>query len=257
MSIGNDLARFDQHAGPSRERSPEHEATIAALNAALLREEELKRATRDLLKRQNLLTQEFEHRLVNGLQLIVSLLTLQSRAATTPEVAKQLSVAAERVAAIGRVHSRLHLLDHEDSVELKSYLEGLCDDLVSMLFQDREVLTLAVTGVNVRLPSALGIPLGFIVNELIINAVKYATGHIVLDIATSGDVLVLSVTDDGPGLPADFNPAASRGLGMKIIRSLVAQIGGALTCGAGDDGRGARFTVTLMRAAGGPGASAR
>ena len=72
--------------------------------------------------RQKMLAQEFEHRLVNGLQLISSLLSLQSRTATTPEAGDQLTVAARRVAALGRVHHRLHLLDHQDHVEFRDYL---------------------------------------------------------------------------------------------------------------------------------------
>jgi two-component sensor histidine kinase len=55
----------------------------------------------------------------------------------------------------------------------------------------------------------------------------------------------LSVLDDGPGLPAGFDPAASRGLGMKIIGSLVRQIGGELQFASGENGRGAAFTVTF------------
>ena len=93
-----------------------------------------------LSQRQVMLTQEFEHRLINGLQLIVSLLSLQSRTATTPEAADQLTIAARRVAALGRVHRRLHLLDHQDHVEFKEYLQHLCEDLSGLLFAGRQRL---------------------------------------------------------------------------------------------------------------------
>ena len=88
-----------------------------------MRERELLREKSALLQRQDMLAQEFEHRLLNSLQVIVSLLSLQSRAATTVETAAQLSIAAERVAAFGRVHRRLHLLDHQKSVGFKPYLQ--------------------------------------------------------------------------------------------------------------------------------------
>lgn len=249
-SLETDDARFAGEALFGDGRSATHEATIAALKAALLREEELRGKTRDLVKRQELLTQEFEHRLANSIQLIVSLLTMQRRNAPTADVAAQLDLAANRVSAIGRVHRRLHLLDNEQSVELKAYLEGLCDDLANMLLADRgEGPALKVTGAQVRLSSALGIPLGFIVNELIVNAVKYARGHIVLHIETAGAVHALSVSDDGPGFPPDFDPVASCGLGMKIIRSLVTQIAGTLHFTAADSSRGgARVTVSFPAA---------
>lgn len=114
-----------------------------------------------------MLAQEFEHRLVNGLQLIASLLSLQSRGAATPEATGQLIVAARRVAALGRVHHRLHLLDHEENVEFKQYLQNLCEDLTGLLFQERSDYAIVVESANVEIPTELAIPLGFIVNELI------------------------------------------------------------------------------------------
>jgi two-component sensor histidine kinase len=223
----------------------ELQAARAELNAALAREAELLRLKAELLQREALLAREFEHRLVNGLQLIVSILSMQSRTAPTPEAAEQLNLASARVAAIGRVHRRLHLLDHEKTVELRRYLEQLCDDLTGLLFQDGAGRAIVVTGAELSLPTALAIPLGFIVNELITNAVKYASGGVTVHIEQSGRSLCLSVIDGGPGLPDGFDPAGSTGLGMKIVQSLIAQIGGTLQFGVGDIGCGSRFTVTF------------
>lgn len=89
----------------------------AELAAALVRERELLREKSALLQRQEMLAQESEHRFHNSLQVIVSLLSLQCRATATVEAAAQLNIAAERVAAFGRVHRRLHLFDHQKSVE--------------------------------------------------------------------------------------------------------------------------------------------
>ena len=80
----------------------------AELSASLLREKELLRELSVLAQQQDLMAEEFEHRLGNSLQMIVSLLSLQSLAAATPETAAQLTIAAGRVAAFGRVHRRLH-----------------------------------------------------------------------------------------------------------------------------------------------------
>src|SRR5690348_7308524 len=102
--------------------SKKYSAAKAALTAALVREEKLLREKRELMQRQHLLAQEFEHRLTNSLQLIVGLLSLQSSAATTAEAADQLTIAAKRVTALGRVHQRLHLLDHQRNVQFKQYL---------------------------------------------------------------------------------------------------------------------------------------
>jgi two-component system, sensor histidine kinase PdtaS len=220
-------------------------ATKAELTAALLREEGLLRDRADLLQCQDIVAQEFEHRLVNSLQLIVSLLLMQSRAATTVEAAAQLAIAARRVGAFGRVHRRLHLLDHRKNVELQQYLQGLCDDLSGLVFPDGSGRTVIVEGAYVTLPTALGIPLGFIVSELITNSSKYAQGDITVRIERLTTACLVSVTDDGPGLPVDFSPAAGKSLGMKIIHALVKQIGGTLQFTLGDDDRGTRVTVTF------------
>jgi two-component system, sensor histidine kinase PdtaS len=97
----------------------------------------LLRDKNDSLERHATMAQEFEHRLVNNLQLIVSVLSLQSRAATTPEAATQLKIAANRVAALGRVHRQLHLLDHQQTVEFKQYIQHLCEEFSGLLFEAR------------------------------------------------------------------------------------------------------------------------
>jgi two-component sensor histidine kinase len=212
-----------------RNSQKEHAALTAELQAALVREMVLQQEKHELSQRQVMLAQEFEHRLINGLQLIVSLLSLQSRTATTPEAADQLTIAARRVASLGRVHRRLHLLDHQDHVEFKEYLQHLCEDLSGLLFQEGSGYAIVVEGAKAEIPTTMAIPLGFIVNELITNSAKYAAGHITVRIeATSPADRSLSVMDDGPGLPAGFKPADSKGLGMKIVLSLVQQIGGEL-----------------------------
>ena len=224
--------------------------TLAAdLQAALAREQKLLNHQQELAQRQLMLAQEFEHRLVNGLQLVVSLLSLQSRTATTPEAAAQLTIASRRVSAFGRVHHRLHLLDHQDRVKFKSYLQHLCEDLSGLLFEVQTGYAIEVDGPEIEIPTASAIPLGFIVNELITNSVKHAKSQITVRIETnSTSNYSLSVLDDGPGLPVDFDPANSAGLGMKIIHALVKQIGGAFQILPVENGRGTRSTVTFCSA---------
>ena len=201
---------------------------------------------RELSQHQVTVEQEFGHRLINGLQMIVSLLSLQSWNAASPEASAQLTIAANRIAAFGRVHRRLHLLDHKDQVEFKQYLQDLCKDLSGLLCEDGASTDIVVEGSTVHLPSTFAIPLGLITNELITNSVKYAKGRIIVRLETiSPSRHALSVSDDGPGLGEGFDPARSGGLGMKIVRSVVNQIGGAFERSSGDNGQGARFSVAF------------
>jgi two-component system, sensor histidine kinase PdtaS len=224
----------------------QRDSLISELQASHAREEALHSEKRHMAEQQAMLAMEFEHRLVNGLQLIASMLSLQSRAAATPEAAAQLTIASGRVASLGRVHHRLHLLDHQNVVEFKQYLQLLCEDLSDLLFQGRPDQAILCYGDTAEIPTVVAIPLGFVINELITNSAKYAKGDIIVRFeATSPDGCSLSVSDDGPGLPAQFDPAKSKGLGMKIVRSLVKQIGGELHIRAGEHGHGTRFTVTF------------
>jgi two-component sensor histidine kinase len=222
-----------------------HRATEIRLRDALAREEALRRQKDELIQKTELLSKESDHRLLNGLQMIVSLLSLQGRASTSAEAASQLAAAANRVAMIARVHRRLHYLDGVQAVAFKQYLEGLCGDFSTMLSSDEHLeQDIVVEGIELKLPSVTGIPLGFIVSELITNAAKYGKGRISVRLEPNpGQGYALSVSNDGPGLPDGFDPAACSGLGMRIVRSLVKQIRGELQFGRGDNNQGARFTV--------------
>jgi two-component system, sensor histidine kinase PdtaS len=182
---------------------------------------------------------------LNGLQMIGSLLSLQSRASANAEAASQLAIAADRVATVGRVHRRLHSMDGVQTVAFKQYLEELCRDFSMMLSsEDRRDRVIAVEGIEIKLPTATAVPLSFIANELITNAAKHGKGRITVSLgANAAKGYALSVSNDGPALPEGFDPAASKGLGMTIVRSLVESIGGELRIGRGDRNQGTRFTV--------------
>jgi len=215
------------------------------LQNALAREKAWHLERQDLLQRQKVLARECDHRILNSLQLIVGFLSSQSLTAS-PEAAAQLTEAARRITAIGHVHQQLHLPDNRNNVNLKKYLQGLCDDISDVLFQPGTGHRILVEGAELAVPSLFAMPLGLITNELIINSAKYAEGNVTVRLETSPTKgHSLSVSDAGPGLPAGFDPASGKGLGMKIIQSLVQQIGGALHTRPGASGTGAIFAITF------------
>lgn len=218
--------------------------TELRLRESVLREGELLREKDELIVQQDTLSKESEHRFLNGLQLVNSLLTSQSRSTKNPEVARELAVAANRVAALGRIHRHLHKLDGLESIEFRRYLEELCDDLSDVASGEVAEQLLSVEGSEIELPRSAAVPLGFIASELITNSIKYAKGkiHVSLEAMAEGEA-ELTVSDDGPGLPDGFDPARTRGLGMKIVAALVRQVKGELSFGKGRLDRGSRFTV--------------
>ena len=219
----------------------EHRNAEIRLREEIAHDKNLLRQKDELIKQQELLSKESNHRLLNDLQMIVSLLSVQSRGAADAEAASQLAAAASRVATIGRVHRRLHRFDGVQTIALKQYLEDFCYDFSRLLSAEQVIV---VDAIELNLPSATGIPLSFIVNELVTNAIKYGKGPIAVRLEANPEKgYALSVYNDGPALPEGFGDAAGKGQGMKIVRSFVERIGGELRIDRGDNNQGTRFTV--------------
>lgn len=225
----------------------EHRACESRLRDALAKEEALLRQKDELIHSREVLSMEADHRLLNGLQMIVSLLSLQSRTEPNTDAAEHLSAAANRVGTLARVHRRLHSLDSEQAVAFKQFLEELCREYTSMLAsEDRRKQTIVVEGCDTHLPAATAVPLSLIVNELITNAAKHGQGVITIRLEeTPEGGKLLSVCNEGPPLPEGFDPAASEGLGMQIVQSLVEQIGGTLRVDRCPHCNGPRFAVAF------------
>lgn len=177
------------------------------------------------------------------------LLSLQSRAEANAETASRLSVAAERVGAIARLHRHLHSMDGAQTVEFKQYLDELCLNHSTMsMSEDGLDQFIAVEGVETSLPTSTGIPLGLIANELVTNAIKHGTGRIAVKLEPdSRKGYALSVSNKGSALPEGFDPTACDGLGMSLVSNLVQQIGGELRIDRGDRNDRTRFTVFFSR----------
>ena len=214
------------------------------LRDALADSEARLRQQDELIHRQELLKKESDHRLLNDLQMTISLLSLQSRASTNAEAATQLAVAANRVSMIARIHHRLNSYEGVQTIEFKKFLQDFGRDFSAMVSSEASPEQITVEGIEINLPAATAIPLGFIASELITNAAKYGKSRIVVALQPDPQHgYALSVANDGPALPEGFDPGASTGLGMKIIQSFAKQIGGELRVGRNDDGQGARFIV--------------
>src|SRR5579872_525057 len=147
------------------------------LRDALGREQALHLRIGELIRQQEGLAREADHRMSNCLQLIAGQLWRQSQASPNAEIAAQLAVAADRVVAVGHLHRHLHSRDGADTVAIKGYLGDLCRDLSALLGAERSI---AVEGVDIELASRASLPLGFIAHELVMNAVKHGEGRILL-----------------------------------------------------------------------------
>ena len=129
--------------------------------------------------------------------------------------------------------------------ECRRYLQLLCEELAGLL-RPTSRSDVVVECIEAEIPTERIVHLGLIVNELVTNAAKHGAGRITVSWQRSeSGGYSLSVCDEGPGLPADFDPAAGRGLGMKVIAASVQQLNGRLAFGGTDGAQGARFTILL------------
>ncbi len=170
-----------------------------------------------------LLMREVNHRVGNSLQLIASMLTLQGNGADLPEVSDALSIATGRVLAVAQVHRRLYTSEDVQSVAMDQYLEAMVEDL-RRSSETNELAQLTLRCDPIRIDPDRAVAIGVIVNELVVNALKYAypdgSGPIRVALNTAGSgPAVLSVEDDGVGFAPQATPK-STGLGRRIIRAM-------------------------------------
>jgi two-component sensor histidine kinase len=190
---------------------------------------------------KDVLLRELDHRAKNNMMSMASVLRLQARAASNLETKEALRSSASRIQVMANVHDHLAPTSPDRSVNMKKYLDELCQNIEEMR---------ATSGVSIScqtdktiLPEKQALPLAFIVNELVTNSLKYAfpdsrNGIIAVDLKTDGDI-ILNVSDNGIGRGND----AKAGVGTRLIGVMVDQL--EATIRYEDASPGCRVTVRL------------
>jgi len=179
-----------------------------------------------LAAEREVLLREVNHRVGNSLQIIASLLHLQANSSAQEDVKAALTNAMGRVAAVAQVHRRLYTSHDLKSVLLNLYLDALLEDLRRSAEGNRmSRLTLKAESIEIDPDRAVAI--GIIVNELVMNAVKYAypdgAGPIHVELAAEGEDLLLSIADNGVGLNGKSDPR-STGMGQRIVTAMASKL---------------------------------
>ena len=189
---------------------------------------------------------EADHRIANSLSLTAAMLRMQSRE-VDDEVARAALLAAEsRLAAIAAVHSHLQSGCDDQAVDLISHLRSVLPDIGRSI--GAEFLFAVGAAEPIRVPRRVAHHLTIAINELALNAVKHAYrnrpgGRISLSLECQGvNGLEIEVCDGGDGLPDRLNSGEAEGLGMRLVSSIVDQLGGTLR---GRSDHGACFTIEL------------
>src|SRR5882724_1853704 len=179
-----------------------------------------------LAAEREVLLREVNHRVGNSLQIISSLLHLQANSSTQDDVKAALTNAMGRVAAVAQVHRRLYTSHDLKSVLLNQYLEALLEDLRRSA-EGNKMSRLTLKAEPIEIDPDRAVAIRIIVNELVMNAVKYAypdgAGPIHVELKAIGDDLLLSITDDGVGLNVKADPR-STGMGQRIVSAMASKL---------------------------------
>ena len=213
------------------------------------RDEEQIRASLD---EKEVLLREIHHRVKNNLAVISSLFYLESTTTNHPEALRVLAESRSRIQSMALVHEFLYRSDRLSAVDFAEYATQLARQLLGSMQVGERAATLELATSPVSLPIDTAIPCGLILNEVLTNSLKHAfpadrmparpTLSLALDRDAAG-VCTLSVSDNGVGIDG-IDPYQGRTLGLRLMRSLAQQVGGAIHFDALSPGTRVRLTFT-------------
>ncbi|MEG4105575.1 PAS domain S-box protein [Microcoleus sp. S13_C5] len=184
------------------------------------------------LAEKEVLLKEIHHRVKNNLQVISSLLKLQSRYIQDTHVSEMLKESQNRVRSMALVHEQLYQSKDLSNIDFAEYIQNLAHNLFQAYENHAEGVKLQTTIAPCSLNIDTAVPCGLIINELVTNALKYAfkgqvKGKINIDFTLENNrVCVLTVSDSGIGFPQHLDYRKARTLGLRLVGSLVKQIRG-------------------------------
>jgi two-component sensor histidine kinase len=199
------------------------------------------------LQQKDLLLREVNHRTMNSLQLLSSVLALQRRRIADPAASNQFEQARRRIQSLALVHRRLYRQEPSGTVDMGRFLEDLCREVTSTFASAERPIPLEFVTDNPQVTTDKVIPLAMIVYELLTNALKYAIPRAndprltVAVMRHESGGLMAEVRDNGPGLPEDLDQRS--GLGMKLVQTLCLQLNATVNTTTGPSGTAIGVTV--------------
>jgi len=194
------------------------------------------------------LLKEVHHRVKNNLQIISSLLCLQSEYINDKKTVEVFLETNNRVMSIATIHELLYQSDDIASIELDKYIHNLVDELFNSYEALSNDISLDINVEKISLDLDKAIPCGLIINEITSNCLKHAfpagkKGEIVISVHSGKKRNIeLIVSDNGIGLPKDIDIQNPKTLGLELISTLTEQLGGKLEV---DIKSGTKFKLTF------------
>jgi two-component sensor histidine kinase len=197
-----------------------------------IEQQQYQRKLQSALARHQILLKEVNHRVKNSLQVVSSMLHLQASAVGDPELSERLNEASTRISAVGRAYERLAYNADCENIDLVSYLREVIGDLETAVAPCKVQLEAPD---EIQFAADRAILVALVINELVLNAGKYAYpnasgGLIWVSMSqTDKNSVLVSVRDEGTGLPPGFDPVTSKRLGTRLVNALAKQLGAEVT----------------------------
>ncbi|HHY00903.1 MAG TPA: sensor histidine kinase, partial [Methanothermobacter sp.] len=219
------------------------DVVVAVARDITLRKKDEKRLKRSLDEKEAMV-QEVHHRVKNNMQVVSSLLGLQSMYLDDNEVQNALQESQNRVQSMAMVHEKLYQSKNLSSIDMADYMHQIAHYLLDSYHLKSNQIKIIIKAEKVEMDIKTASPLGLIINELITNSLKYAfpdgKGELTLKISLINDCYHLTVSDDGVGLPDDFQLDSAETLGLQLVNRLVQQIRGSIEW---DGSKGTAFII--------------
>ena len=191
---------------------------------------EQKHIIENSLTEKDSLLKEIHHRVKNNLQMVSSLLSLQTKNTRSKAAIEALEEGKTRVKAMALIHQKLYQNDDLSVIEMQGYIESLINSVQSVFKKGGHNINITIDAEGVELDIDRAIPFGLILNELVSNSFKYAfpeddaNGKIYIHIRKNGDGGFFEYTDNGVGMPDDTTERENESMGIRLIRRLVNQL---------------------------------
>ncbi|SHI76138.1 Two-component sensor histidine kinase, contains HisKA and HATPase domains [Arenibacter nanhaiticus] len=182
-----------------------------------------------LIEKDSLL-KEIHHRVKNNLQMVSSLLSLQTKNTKSKAAIQALEEGKTRVKAMALIHQKLYQNDDLSVIEMQEYIESLINSVQSVYKKGGHNINIFIDAEGVELDIDRAIPFGLILNELVSNSFKYAfpdndeNGKIHIHLSKNGEKGYFEYTDNGIGLPEDSSERANSSMGIRLMNRLVNQL---------------------------------
>jgi two-component sensor histidine kinase len=238
------LEAFAYHAATAMQNARLYEQAQQEIAERKQAEEQIKTS----LKEKEVLLKEIHHRVKNNLQVISSLLYLQSKQIDNKKILGMFQESQHRVRSMALIHERLYQTEDLASVDFDEYLHQLASYLFRSYGATSNLIQLNISASHVSLGIDAAIPCGLIVNELVSNSLKHAfvqgqPGEILIEISVDREGQHrLVIKDNGVGLPDRVNLDNTRSLGLQLVSTLVNQLEGSIKV---ERENGTRFEITF------------